>query len=110
MNVFGYILLLLGLVLFNLLYVGMHAIVGRLLGLPLTAITWGIGPALFSFRLAGIETSIKPIPLTADVTFGNAGQPDALENAPWYKKAVLSSGKRGRRCLIFFGSGAGLLG
>jgi hypothetical protein len=92
MNVFGYILLLLGLVLFNLLYVGVHAIVGRMLELPLTAIILGVGPTLLHFRLLGIETSIKPIPLTADVTFGTAGQPDALENAPWYKKAALSAG------------------
>ncbi len=71
-----------------------HFITGRMLGFKINEFAIGMGPKIFSWKRKEIVYSIRAIPLGGFVAFhGEDGEeendPRAMNNMPWYKRAVV---------------------
>lgn len=70
-----------------------HFITGRLLGFKINEFSIGMGPKLFSKEKKGILYSLRAIPMGGFVAFhgedGDEDDPCAMNNMPWYKRAIV---------------------
>ncbi len=73
-----------------------HYITGRWLGFQINEFSIGMGPVLFKRNRKGIDYSLRAIPLGGFVAFeGEDGEEDnknprAMNNMPWYKRAIVT--------------------
>lgn len=71
-----------------------HFIAGRILGFKINEFSIGMGPKIFSKCRKGIVYSIRAIPMGGFVAFHgedeeNENDPLAMNNMPWYKRAIV---------------------
>ncbi len=71
-----------------------HFIAGRLLGFKINEFSIGMGPKIISKEKKGIRYSLRAIPMGGFVAFHGEDEegeddPEAMNNMPWYKRAVV---------------------
>ena len=71
-----------------------HFITGRLLGFKINEFSIGMGPKIFSKEKKGILYSLRAIPMGGFVAFHgeddeSENDPLAMNNMPWYKRAIV---------------------
>ena len=84
-----------------------HFITGRLLGFKINEFSIGMGPKLFSKEKKGILYSLRAIPMGGFVAFKgeddeDENDPQAMNNMPWYKRAVVMFSGAGFNILFAF--------
>ncbi len=83
-----------------------HFITGRLLGFKINEFSIGMGPKLFSKEKKGILYSLRAIPMGGFVAFKGEDEddddPQAMNNMPWYKRAVVMFAGAGFNILFAF--------
>ncbi len=83
-----------------------HFITGRLLGFKINEFSIGMGPKLFSKEKKGIVYSLRAIPMGGFVAFHGEDEDDddprAMNNMPWYKRAVVMFAGAGFNILFAF--------
>lgn len=83
-----------------------HFITGRLLGFKINEFSIGMGPKIFSKEKKGILYSLRAIPMGGFVAFQGEDEDDddprAMNNMPWYKRAVVMFAGAGFNILFAF--------
>lgn len=83
-----------------------HFITGRLLGFKINEFSIGMGPKLFSKEKKGILYSLRAIPMGGFVAFHGEDEEDndprAMNNMPWYKRAIVMFAGAGFNILFAF--------
>ena len=84
-----------------------HYITGRLLGFKINEFAIGLGPKIFSKEIKGIVYSLRLIPMGGFVAFHGEDEeeekdPRAMNNMPWYKRAVVMFAGAGFNLLFAF--------
>lgn len=84
-----------------------HFITGRLLGFKINEFSIGMGPKIFSKEKKGIIYSLRWIPMGGFVAFHGEDEdgeddPRAMNNMPWYKRAIVMFSGAGFNILFAF--------
>jgi len=83
-----------------------HFITGRILGFKINEFSIGMGPKIFSKEKKGILYSLRAIPMGGFVAFEGEDDenddPRAMNNMPWYKRAVVMFAGAGFNILFAF--------
>lgn len=84
-----------------------HFITGRILGFKINEFSIGMGPKIFSKEKKDIVYSLRLIPMGGFVAFHgedgeNEDDPRAMNNMPWYKRAVVMFSGAGFNILFAF--------
>ncbi len=71
-----------------------HFVTGRILGFKINEFSIGMGPKIFSKEKKGIVYSLRAIPMGGFVAFHGEDEdgendPLAMNNMPWYKRAIV---------------------
>ncbi len=84
-----------------------HFVTGRLLGFKINEFSIGMGPKIFSKEKKGILYSLRWIPMGGFVAFHGEDEdgendPEAMNNMPWYKRAVVMFAGAGFNIIFAF--------
>ncbi len=84
-----------------------HFITGRLLGFKINEFSIGMGPKIVSKEKKGIKYSLRAIPMGGYVAFHGEDEegdddPRAMNNMPWYKRAIVMFAGAGFNIIFAF--------
>ncbi len=84
-----------------------HFITGRLLGFKINEFSIGMGPKLIAKEKKGILYSLRAIPMGGFVAFKgeddeDENDPQAMNNMPWYKRAIVMFSGAGFNIIFAF--------
>lgn len=83
-----------------------HYLTGRLLKFKIEEFSVGMGPKIVSKEKKGIRYSLRAIPMGGFVAFhgedGEADDPEAMTNKPWWKRAIVMFAGAGFNVLFSF--------